>query len=67
MGRKISSIEAFALQNLKRGQCFYTYKQDKDMTAIAGYYKVKITTERMIAIDATRHERIEFITKVTIL
>jgi len=67
MGRKIGSIEAFALQNLKQGQFFYTHKQDKDMTAIAGYYKVKITTERMVAIDTTRHERIEFITKVTIL
>ncbi len=60
-------MEVFALHNLKSGQSFYTSKQDKDMTAIASYYKIKVKTERMVAIDTTRHEKIEFITKVTIL
>lgn len=61
------TIEAFAMQNYKKGNFFYSHKQDKDLTAIATYYKVKIKTERMIAVDVPKHSRIETLTKVTIL
>ncbi|MDA3780342.1 MAG: hypothetical protein PF487_09035 [Bacteroidales bacterium] len=70
MARKLKSpttIETFALQNFKSGQFFYTDRKDKDMTAWANHYNVKIRTERMIAIDSPKHEKIERIVKVTIL
>ena len=66
IGRSNMTIESFALRYYKTGQFFYSIKQDKDITALATYHKVKIKTERMIAIDSG-HERIENIIKVTIL
>ena len=61
-----SSLEAFALNKLHPGNCFYTDKADKDMTAIANYYGIKIKTERLIVLhhvtlNANR------ITKVTLI
>ena len=68
MGLKNSytSPEAFAINKLQPGNCFYTEKADKDMTAIANYYGIKIKTERLIVLhhitlNANR------ITKVTLL
>jgi len=46
---------------------FYSHKKDKHLTAIASHEKVKIKTERLVAMDSEKHKRIEFITKITIL
>jgi len=64
---KTKTIESFAMLNYVSGDVFYTHKQDKDITAIANYYKRSVKTERMIAIDSEKHSRIETITKVTLL
>jgi hypothetical protein len=45
------ALESIALTALKAGQVFYTHKKDKDITAIAGYYKRKVKTERLFVID----------------
>jgi hypothetical protein len=45
------ALESIALKALKAGQVFYTHKKDKDITAIAGYYKRKVKTERLFVID----------------
>lgn len=66
MGRTNTTIESWAMLKYMPGDFFYTHKQDKDITAIATYYKRKIITERMFAMDAN-HTRIETITKVTFL
>lgn len=51
MARSKSSLESIAMTTLKSGQDFYTAKQDKDITAIASYYKKKIKTERLIMLN----------------
>jgi len=51
MARSKSSLESIAMTILKAGQDFYTSKQDKDITAIASYYKKKIKTERLIMLN----------------
>jgi len=65
-GRKQTSVESIALNNLSKGSVFYTLKQDKDMTAIASYYGKKISTERLITINPITAET-QRIVKVTIL
>ena len=65
-GRKQTSVESIALNNLSKGSVFYTHKQDKDMTAIASYYCKKISTERLITINPITAET-QRIVKVTIL
>lgn len=51
MNRKKRSLESILLTSLKKGRYFYTNKQDKDITAIAGYYNIKVTTERLIILN----------------
>ena len=51
MGRKKCTVESIALNSLNRGQIFYTAKQDKDITAIASYYKKKVKTERLFTMN----------------
>jgi hypothetical protein len=60
------TLESIALTTLKPGNCFYSHKQDKDLTAIASYYKKKIKTERLMLINPQK-TTIEKITKITIL
>jgi len=48
---KQRTVESIALLNLPKGRCFYSRKQDKDITAIASYYEKKVKTERLIAIN----------------
>lgn len=48
---KQRTVESIGLMNLKKGQSFYTNKQDKDITAIASYYEKKVRTERLIVIN----------------
>jgi len=66
MGRKKTSVESIALTTLPQGSVFYSQKQDKDLTAIASYYKKKVSTERLITVHPISAET-ERILKVTIL
>ena len=50
MGRRKTSVESIALENLKQGESFFTTKQDKDITAISSYYGKKVSTERLITV-----------------
>ena len=60
------TVESIALNTLSKGRCFYTHKQDKDITAIASYYKKKIKTERLMVVNP-QNCTIHKLTKVTIL
>lgn len=62
---RINVYESICLLNLKSGKSFYTTKKDKDITALATYYKKKIKTERVIAINS-KHTTLTRLTKVTI-
>jgi len=64
--RKKDTVESISLTTLSAGASFYTHKKDKDVTAIASYYKKKIKTERLLIINP-QTTTIEKITKVTIL
>ena len=63
---KINTVESFAITKLKKGKSFFSYKQDKDLTAIASYYKIKIKTERLILVNPQTC-KCEKITKITII
>jgi hypothetical protein len=68
MSRKICTVESFMMINGLTGTSFYSEKKDKDLTAIASYYKRKITTERIIALSKNQNSPIsKLITKVTLL
>ena len=64
--RQKTSLESLALTSLKKGKFFYSKKADKDLTAIASYYKKKIKTERLFIINPQKIT-IEKLTKVIIL
>ena len=61
-----STLESIALTTLKPGDYFYSHKMDKDLTAIAFYYKKKIKTERLMLINPQNYT-VQKITKITIL
>ncbi len=63
---KKNSFESLALNSLKPGRYFFSNKQDKDITAIASYYNIKVKTERFIIIHPVTLET-DRIVKVTIL
>jgi len=60
------SVEAISLNNLPVGHSFYTHKQDREITAIAGYYDKKVKTERLYTICPTTGVT-EKIVRVTLL
>jgi DNA primase len=60
------TLESIALTTLKKGKVFFSYKQDKDMTAISSYYGKRIKTERMVLMHPITF-KVERITKITIL
>lgn len=60
------NIESLLINRLGKGDHFYTDKPDKDMTAAATVYGVRIATERLIVINHITLKT-ERITKVTIL
>ena len=60
-------MESISLKNLKKGECFFTTKEDKTITALAVYYNIKVKTERYTAIDKSTNTKIEKLVKVTIL
>lgn len=47
------TIESWVMANGKSGDIFYTHKKDKDITAIATYYKREVLTERVIIVQGT--------------
>lgn len=65
--RKITSQEAIYITTYKSGEYFYTEKEDREITAISTYYKVKIKTERLVCIDCKTMTKISKLLKVTIL
>ena len=67
MGRGITSIESIIITTGKAGQVFYTHKNDKDMTALASYYKRELFTERGIFVSGTKAKPTSYyLTKVTL-
>lgn len=60
------SVESIALMTLKKGQVFYSTKQDKDITAISGYYDKKVKTERVFMLNPN-DGKTEKLVRVTIL
>lgn len=64
---KTNSIESIIINKYETGQSFYTEKNDKDITAIASYYKKKVKTERLVCIECRYMKTITKLTKVTIL
>lgn len=66
MARKKCTLESIAMTTLKPGAFFYSHKADKDITAISHYYKVWVSTERLILINPQTCKA-EKITKVTLL
>lgn len=67
--RQTRTIESWMILNGKKGDHFYSDKEDKYLTAIASYYKRKVTTERLICVRTIKNGRkIEayYITKVTL-
>lgn len=68
MARKPNTPEALALISANPLTVFYTEKKDKDITAIASYYKRKIMTERLIIVSGSKDNPVaRTLTKVTIL
>ena len=45
------TVESIAMNALKKGQSFFTLKQDKDITAISSYYKRRVRTERVFVLN----------------
>jgi hypothetical protein len=63
---KQRTIESIGLVNLKKGESFYTHKQDKDITAIASYYEKKVKTERLFVLNP-QTGKTNRVVKVTLL
>jgi len=70
MGRKKgqATAESWMIANGKPGDCFYSDKQDRQLTAAASYYNRKIKTERLIVTTTGgKQPKSNYITKTTIL
>lgn len=63
---KQRTIESIGLLNLKLGESFYTEKQDKDISAISSYYKIKVKTERLFVLNPQTGET-NRVVKVTLV
>ena len=57
-------ILSYYLNNGKKGDTFYSTKKDKDITCFAVYNKVKVTTQKIIAIES---DKIIHLVKITII
>jgi hypothetical protein len=60
------TVESIAMNTLKKGQSFFTTKQDKDITAISSYYDKRVKTERVFVLNPQTGETSKMV-KVTIL
>lgn len=50
----------------KKGDTIFSEKNDNHITALASYYKRKVSTERIIALSAIKQNRvIYYLTKIT--
>lgn len=68
MPRKMSSSLALSIVYGTIGTVFYTTKEDRYVTAVAGYYNKKVKTERLVVVGGTKDKPTATpITKVTIL
>jgi len=63
---KARTVESIAMSVLKKGDFFYTHKQDRHITAISSNYKKKVKTERVFLVNP-QLATLEKITKVTLL
>jgi hypothetical protein len=62
----MKSIETICMQSLNVGDSFFTTKDDKNITATASTYGMKVSTERGVFLTLRDKVVIE-LTKVTIL
>lgn len=68
MANKTQTPESLTLLHGKSNTIFYTHKKDKDITALASYYKRKVFTERLVVIGGSKDKpKASTLTKVTIL
>lgn len=51
-----TTIEGFALANLKSGDQFLSLKEDRGITATASHLNVKVLTERVIVTQYSKGE-----------
>ncbi len=58
--------ESVFITSGKHKKSFFSYKQDKDITAIASYYNVKVKTERVMVINPNR-DKVERLVKITLI
>jgi hypothetical protein len=62
------NYESWVFTNGIVGDVFFSQKSERTLTASAGYYNRKITTERIVAVSGTREApEATSIVKVTIL
>jgi len=60
------TLESIAMNTLKKGQSFFTTKQDKDITAISSYYNKRVKTERVFVLNPQTGKASKIV-KVTII
>ena len=60
------TVESIAINTLKKGQSFFTTKQDNDITAISSYYYKRVKTERVFVLNPQTGETSKIV-KVTII
>jgi hypothetical protein len=60
------TLESIAMNTLKKGQSFFTTKQDKDITAISSYYDKRVKTERVFVLNPQTGKASKIV-KVTII
>jgi hypothetical protein len=60
------TLETIAMNTLKKGQSFFTTKQNKDITAISSYYNKRVKTERVFVLNPQTGKASKLV-KVTIM
>jgi hypothetical protein len=60
------TLETIAMNTLKKGQSFFTTKQNKDITAISSYYNKRVKTERVFVLNPQTGKASKIV-KVTII
>ena len=63
-----ANYESWAMENAKEGTSIVSYKEDRNLTASAGYYKRKIKTECIVITEGSMMKPVAVpATKVTFL
>lgn len=60
-------MERQLLRYLTSGDSFFTEKDDRYITAVAGQEGVKVKTQRYTALDKESNKKLVYLTKVIIL